>query len=147
MVRVGKILRRKQSGQGYIEFIVVLPLLLLLILLAWEMGYLWWSRMVVSTATFEAARYVAAGEPPAAGYAVYDQVLDLGLGKMAEEHRGHFSLAVQPSLRSVRARARVPYQWPAGLSALMGGGVDLHLKASAFFRLEQFYGGPPGTFE
>jgi hypothetical protein len=29
----------------------------------------------------------------------------------------------------------------------MGGGLNLDLKSSAFFRLEQFYPGPPDKFE
>lgn len=137
-----------QSGQGYVEFIVVLPCMLLLMLLLWEFSLFWWSRMVVSTATFEAARRVAAGQPASTGYAVYNEVLDAGMGRMAEQHRGDFTLIVQPSMRSVRATANVPYHWPAGLEALMGGAdVDLHLKASALFRLERFFPGPPGTFE
>jgi hypothetical protein len=124
----------------------VLPGVLFLVLLAWEFAYFWWGRMVVSTATFDAARQVAVGEPTVIGYGVYEEILETGLGRMAEDHRGHFSLLVQPDLRSVSARADVPYHWPTGLGALMGGGsvdMDLTLKASVFFRLEQFFPGPP----
>ena len=106
----GQVLDAKRQGQAYVEFIVVLPGVLLLLLLAWEFSYFWWSRMVVSTATFEAARQVAAGEPSSVGYAVYDDILSTGLGRMADEHRGRFSLAVQPRFHSVRAVADVPYQ-------------------------------------
>jgi hypothetical protein len=122
---------------------VVLPGVLLLTLLAWEFAYFWWGRMVVSTATFEAARQVAVGESPAAGYATYDEVMATGLGQMSQEGQGSFSLTVQPRMRSVRARANVPWQWPTGLGVLMGGSPDLELKSSAFFRLEQLYLGPP----
>ena len=145
--RFSKVIRHRCAGQGYIEFIIVLPIMLLLILLAWEFSYFWWSRMVVSSATFEAARHVANGQPPAVGYAVYNEMLDIGLGQMAQDHRGHFSLAIQPGLRSVSAQADVPYQTQTGVSALVGGMDGLSLKASAFFRLEQFFGGPPDMFE
>ncbi len=139
---------KSKRGQSYVEFIVVLPGVLLLLLLAWEFSYFWWSRMVVSTATFEAARQVAAGEPSSVGYGIYDDILSTGMGQMADEHRGRFSLAVQPQFHSVRAVADVPYQWPTGLGALMGGGMQLELKSSAFFRLEQARFGPPvGGFE
>ena len=138
---------KKQRGQAYIEFIVVLPGVLLLTLLAWEFAYFWWGRMIVSTATFEATRAVATGETPATGYALYTGILETGLGRMSEEHQGHFSLTVQPSLRSVRAQANVPWHWPSGLAEMMGGEMDLHLKSSAFFRLEQLYLGPPDQFE
>ncbi len=146
--RLRRAARRAQSGQGYVEFVVVLPSMMLLLLLLWEFSLFWWSRMTVSTATFEAARRVAAGQSTAVGYAVYNEVMDAGMGRMAGEHRGDFTLVIQPGMRSVRAVADVPYHWPEGLAALMGGAdIDLHLKASAFFRLEKFYGGPPGVFE
>jgi hypothetical protein len=138
----GQALRRR-SGQAYLEFIVVLPGIMLLTLLAWEFAYFWWGRMVVATGTFEAARQVASGEPATVGYALYDDMLSRGMGRMAERHRGHFEIAVQPELRSVAAQASVPYQWPTGLGALMGGTLDLTLDASAFFRLEQAQFGPP----
>jgi hypothetical protein len=118
---------------------------LLLILLAWELAYFWWGRMIVSSGTFEAARQVAAGQPASVGYQTYDQILGTGLGSMATSE--HFSLTVQPAFRSVRARANVPWVWPSGLGGLMGGGLNLTLKSSAFFRLEEFYPGPPGKFE
>lgn len=139
---------QSRSGQAYTEFLIVLPGVLLLTLLAWEFAYFWWSRMVVSTATFEAARTVAGGQPVDEGYAIYDRVLEMGMGRMADEHRGGFHITASPSgdlvgTRSVWAEAQVPYQWPSGLGALMGGGIDLHLESSALFRLERFYAGPP----
>ena len=138
---------KSESGQAYVEFLVVMIGVLLLTLLAWEFAYFWWARMIVSTGTIEASRAVANGAPVSEGYAIYEDILGTGLGRMSQQHGGHFSLAVQPGYRSVRARADVPYQWPSGLGALMGGGMNLSLKASAFFRLEQFYPGPPGAFE
>ena len=49
--------------------------------------------------------------------------------------------------QKAKARADVPYHWPTGLGALMGGGLNLSLKSSAFFRLEDFFPGPPERFE
>jgi hypothetical protein len=141
-------LRKKhRKGQAYTEFVIVLPGMLLLILLAWEFAYFWWGRLVVSSGTFEATRQVAEGQSPAAGYQIYNQILQTGLGKLSVSKGGHFSIAVQPGLRSVRSSANVPWQWPSGLGGLMGGGLSLQLKSSAFFRLEEFYPGPPGKFE
>lgn len=151
--RLGQFRRRLERslddsrGQAYTEFVVVLPGLLLVLLLAWEFSYFWWGRMVVSSATFEATRAVATGRSTTEGYAIYQSILEGGLGQMSSQHSGHFSLAVQPNLRSVRSRADVPWHWPSGLGALMGGGLNLELKSSALFRLEQFWGGPPGGFE
>ena len=140
-------LSRKRRGQAYVEFLVVLPGLLLLTLLIWEFAYFWWARNVTATATFEGARQVAVGRPAADGYRVYDDVMFTGLGRMSQEHSGGFSLVVRPAYRSVQARADVPYRWPTGLGALMGGGLELELKSAAFFRLEEFYPGPPNHFE
>lgn len=138
---------RRERGQAYVEFVIVIPVVLLLIFLAWEFAYFWWARMVVSTATFEAARAVAVGEPVEDGYAIYDDLVVNGLGQMSQQHAGGFSLYAQPAFRSVRANASVPYRWPSGLAALMGFSPDLTLRASAFFRLEEFYPGPPEQFE
>jgi hypothetical protein len=134
------------KGQAYTEFVVVLPGLLLLLLLAWEFAYFWWGRMVVSTATFEAARVVASGESVGRGYEIYDDILEGGLGQMAGEHQGGFHLRPNYMARSVTARARVPWRWPSGLGALMGGGMNLDLRSSAHFRLERFWPGPPGWY-
>jgi hypothetical protein len=140
----GHVLYAKHKGQAYTEFVVVLPGVLLLLLLAWEFAYFWWGRMVVSTATFEAARQVAAGEPTATGYGVYAGIMETGMGRMVEDHEGDFWIQERPNFRSVSAQARVPYRWPTGLGALMGGRLELSLQSSAFFRLEEFYPGPPG---
>jgi hypothetical protein len=70
-----------------------------------------------------------------------------GLGRLSQEHQGDYSIAVRPAYRTVQAQANVPYHWPTGLGALMGGGLNLELKSAAFFRLEQFYPGPPDKFE
>ncbi len=134
---------KHRKAQAYLEFIIVLPGVLLLILLAFEFAMFWWGRMVVSTATFEAARQVAVGQPVATGYATYNSFVK---DSLVDDSSG-FSLAVEPAFRSVRARTSVSWQWPAGLGALMGGGLSLDLRSSAFFRLEEFYPGPPGTFE
>ncbi len=135
---------RDETGAVAVEFVLVLPLMLVLIALAIEFSLFWWERMTVSTATFDATRVVASGHTPAEGYALYDQLAG-GLGAAGSE--GGFSLAVQPGLRSVRSRTNVTWNWPFGLPALLGAHPEVQLKASGFFRLEEFWPGPPGTFE
>lgn len=142
-------IRRQRRGQGYLEFVLILPGLLLLTFLIWEFAYFWWARQVTATATFEAARQVAVGRSTEYGYATYQDVLRTGLGRMAAETDAgaQFRLVVQPAYRAVWAQSNVPYHWPTGLGALMGGSMNLTLPASAFFRLEQFQPGPPDRFE
>ena len=138
---------KKRRGQGYLEFVIVLPGMLLLTLLIWEFAYFWWAREVTATATFEAARQVAVGRAPHQGYRAYSQIMSTGLGNLFNEADGNFFLVTHPERRSVSASSLVPYRWPTGLGALMGGGMQLDLRASAFFRLEEFYPGPPAQFE
>lgn len=133
-----------ETGAVAVEFVLVLPMMLVLVVLAIEFSMFWWERMTVSTATFDATRTVASGHTPAEGYALYNQLAG-GLGGSGAD--GGFSLAVQPGLRSVRSSTNVTWHWPFGLPALLSGAPEVHLKASAFFRLEEFWPGPPGTFE
>ena len=139
---------RKPNGQAYLEFILVLPVMLLLILLVLDFGEYLWGRMVVSTGTFEAARQVANGHSTIQGLKVYKDVVGSGLGSLnGSDTLNGLSLSVQPAQRSVRAQANIPWTWPFGTPVLLGASPQLHLKASAFFRLERLYLGPPGPFE
>ena len=133
-----------ETGAVAVEFVLIMPMMLILTMLAIEFGKFWWERMTVSTATFDATRAVASGHTPAEGYTLYNQLAG-GLGSVGSG--GGFSLAVQPGLRSVRSRANIPWSWPFGLPALLGAAPQVQLKASAFFRLEEFWPGPPGRFE
>jgi len=135
---------RDERGAVAVEFVLVLPMMLVLIVLAIEFSLFWWERMTVSTATFDATRAVASGHTPAEGYALYDQLAG-GLGAAGSD--GGFSLSVQPGLRSVRSRTNVTWNWPFGLPAVLGANPEVQLKASAFFRLEEFWPGPPSKFE
>jgi hypothetical protein len=141
---------KKRRGQGYLEFVIVLPGMLLLTLLIWEFAYFWWAREVTATATFEAARQVAVGRTAEQGYRAYYEIMSTGLGNLFapnSDEDGSFVLVIHPERRSVSASSLVPYRWPTGLGALMGGRMKLDLRASAFFRLEEFYPGPPAQFE
>ena len=135
---------RDERGAVAVEFALVLPMMLVLIVLSIEFSLFWWERMTVSTATFDATRAVASGHTPAEGYALYNQLAG-GLGAAGSD--GGFSLSVQPGLRSVRSRTNVTWNWPFGLPVVLGANPEVQLKASAFFRLEEFWPGPPSTFE
>ncbi|MBI1880601.1 MAG: pilus assembly protein, partial [Chloroflexi bacterium] len=56
-------LRNKQKGQGLVEFALILPLLLLLLVGIVEAGRLIWAFITVQTAAREAARYAISGRP------------------------------------------------------------------------------------
>ena len=138
----------KPNGQTLVEFIIVLPVMMLLILLVLDFGEYLWGRMVVSTGTFEAARQVANGRSQIQGLKVYRDVVGSGLGRLnGSDTLNGLSLSVQPGQRSVRAQANILWTWPFGSPVLLGAAPQMHLKASAFFRLERLYLGPPGPFE
>jgi hypothetical protein len=142
--RVGR--KRARRGQAYVEFVIVVLPMLLIILFLWEISYYSWSRMVVASATYEAAREVATGGTMAEGQAIYDDLLTAGLGGLADQHRGHFQMTRVDGLRSVYAAADVPYAWPEYLESL-GVSAALRMRATALFRIEKFYGGPGEEFE
>ena len=56
-------LRVRQKGQSLVEFALVLPILLLLLLGVIEAGWITWSYITVQVAAKEAARYAVTGRP------------------------------------------------------------------------------------
>ena len=136
--------RQRLNGQAYLEFIIVFPALILLMLLSLDLAEFWWGRLVVSTATFESARAVAGGQSLAQGQAIYRDLTHAGQGSL---NGAGLTLRIQPDMRSVSARVNVPWTWPFGTPVLLGASPKLDLKASAFFRLEKLYLGPPDKFE
>jgi hypothetical protein len=143
--------KSKRRAQAYVEFIVVLPGVLLLTFLTWEFAYFWWGRMVTSTATFEAGRQVAAGEPISTGYAAYDYIVGenlAGMGGIESSDDGYVYIDewAPMAYRSVAVQSNVPWHWPSGLATLTGD-YDMSMKSKAFFRREEFYPGPPDMFE
>ncbi len=56
-------LRRKEKGQGLVEFALILPLLMLLLLGIVEASRIIWAYITVQTAAREAARFAVSGRP------------------------------------------------------------------------------------
>ncbi|MBN1487676.1 MAG: pilus assembly protein [Anaerolineae bacterium] len=69
-------LRRKEKGQSVVEFAMVVPLLILLMLGIAEVGYAFYSYMVLANANREAVRFAARGRYTAQD--VTDRVLIAG---------------------------------------------------------------------
>jgi hypothetical protein len=61
------VINRKTKGQGLVEFALILPLLLLLLLGIIEGGRIIWAYVTVQNAAREAARYAVTGRPFACG--------------------------------------------------------------------------------
>lgn len=59
--------RRRKKGQGLVEFALILPVLLMVILGIIEASWLIWSYITVQNAAREAARYAVTGQPTTDG--------------------------------------------------------------------------------
>jgi Flp pilus assembly protein TadG len=134
--RRGRNLVSDQSGQGALEFIVTLPLYLLLFLLVLWFGLYMWMQIVASVALHDGVRVTAETGSAAQGYARARSIMEAGLGGLSAG-------PVSTSSRGVLGR--VDYAWRTELAGL--GIEPLRARASSFARLEQFYGGPPGEVE
>ena len=60
-------LRNKGKGQGLVEFALILPILLMLLLGIVEGGRIIWAYVTVQNAAREATRYAVTGRPFACG--------------------------------------------------------------------------------
>jgi hypothetical protein len=133
-----------ERGQSSLEFILVFPLLVILFALIALQAWWWWNQTTAAVAIHDGT--AAAGHHGgslAAGYAEVRQSLSAALGGMAHDYVGTFEIKELPAMRATVGRirsesvVRIPY---------LGTRV-LAVEARSFQRKEQFYGGPPGTFE
>ena len=62
LLRIIQKLYKSQNGQSLVEFALVLPILLLLVLGVFEFGWILKAEIAVSAAAREGARYAAAGK-------------------------------------------------------------------------------------
>ncbi len=132
-----------RSGQGTLEFIVTIPLYLLLFFLVLYFGIYMWMQIVSSVALHDGVRVTAETGNVGQGYARAQTILRAGLGGLALGPESGLTLAVAPAARGVRGR--IDYSWR---TELVGFGLTpLRVRASSFARMERFYGGPPGGIE
>lgn len=129
---------RDRRGQDMIEWVIGLPLFLLLCgalaFYAWQ----WWNQTTAAAAIHDGT-YLAAqrGGSLGAGLARTQQMLDVALGASASRYR--ISLYPDAATRSVIGQIsnddalRIPFL----------GTLPLNIRASSYQRWEQFYGGPP----
>ena len=139
----GRNLMRSRSGQGSLEFIVTLPLYLLLFLLILYFALYLWMQIVSSVALHDGVRVTAETGSAAQGYARAQTILRAGLGGLARGPESTLAIHVNPAARG--AQGRIDYAWR---TELLGFGIEpLRVRASSYARLERFYGGPPDLVE
>lgn len=124
-----------ERGQSLVEFALVAPVLLIVLLGAVQFALVVHARNVVTAAVQEGARYAAAeGRTPADGVARAQEVLDTGVNRAEEP----FTVTARSTDEIVAVHAEGSYRliipWITGRS--------LHLEATAEMRREGFRGGP-----
>lgn len=134
-----KAILHNEEGQAFVEMLIVMPLVLLLTGAIIGLGWLLWTHLGQMAYAQEAAAYAGKAGDTAFGQAVasrFERVSNVDFGRET-------TLFFLPPARGVWARAG--YEGPA---LLLPSGFEREIKAGAFFRREDFYGGPPqGPFE
>jgi Flp pilus assembly protein TadG len=126
----------QQRGAATLEFALVVPLLMLLVLAVLQFGLWYHAQGVVLAAAQEAARVTAAEDgSPAAGRARARELLDAGLGQDA----GSATVTVTRDARLARATIS------ASLRPLLPftGGLRLRAEGRSFAEHFRPAGGPP----
>ena len=135
----------QEQGQTIIEFVLTLPLLLLVVYIIAIAGWHWWTQVTVSTAVHDgvqaAARTPPGGYPLVEGRREAEGILYAALGRSATPYRDNLRLHLVPQRRGVYGELEYSHT-----AFLLGRMTE---KASSFQRAEQFYGGGPigGTWE
>ena len=124
---------KNEKGQSLVEFALVVPLLLLLVVGIFEFGRAWMTRNVMTGAAREAAR-IAAVEAPGGGW-----------NGLAAETRGNLILAnaaiattvsvVNPGTQYGDVTATVIYNFPV-LSGLIPALDNIELRSTTTMRRE-----------
>ena len=126
-----------------IEFILTLPVWLLLAWMIWSFALHWWMQVSTATAVHDGVAAVAQEGTLAEGYRRAERVLEASLGALGAGLRESLHLQRIPSHRSVYGRAAASWRSPLSY----WGFPDMPVAASSFQRDERFYGGAPDGWE
>ena len=132
-----------ERGQGMLEFVVTLPLWLLLATMVWSFALYWWMQVSAATAVHDGVGVVAQGGAVHQGRGRAAQVLDAALGPMGEGLKRALWVRHLPAHRSVVGGLSASWQSPLRY----WGFPDMHISARSFQRDERFYGGAPDVWE
>ncbi|MBU0493817.1 MAG: hypothetical protein KKA73_09290 [Chloroflexi bacterium] len=130
-----------ETGQAYLEFVLLLSLAIFLAGVFGSLAWYWWNQTVAAVAIHDGTRAAAVwhGGSLHNGYATTDRILQAGLGGTAPDQQ-HYSIGYAGDLRSVIGSIDYQYSAPFGLGLL-------RIRSRAFLRDEQFYPGPPERWE
>lgn len=129
---------RDENGQDLVEWVVGLPVFLILCAGIVFYAWMWWNQVTAAAAVHDGT-YLAAirGGDTGAGYARAQQMLRSSVGNFASTYA--ISIGTDASRRSVigSVQNHRMFQLP------FLGALPLNIQARSFQRQEQFYGGPP----
>ena len=129
---------RDEQGQDLVEWVVGLPVFMILCAGIVFYAWMWWNQVAAAAAVHDGT-YLAAirGGNTGSGYARTQQMLRSAVGGFASSYS--ITIGADAGRRSVAGSVRnsslfsLPYL----------GAMPLNIQARSFQRLEQFYGGPP----
>ncbi len=128
-----------ERGQAYLEFLAIFPILLLLALFVAVTFWAWWNEGVASVAVHRGTAWAARADGSLErGYQAVREMLEAGLGRSAVAYDGTYTIVNLPPMRITAGYLSRSMNTPLG--------AVFSIRARAFHRKEQFYGGPPGYF-
>ncbi len=133
-----------ERGQSYLEFILIFPALVALLLFIGAFGWYWWNQTTAATAIHDGTYWAAIrGSSMGRGYAETRRALQAALGGVAQEYEGRFILRRYPQYRSTWGVIRNDRV----IALPFLGDTLFQVRAMSFQRTERFYGGPPEDWE
>ena len=133
MMNVFKRLRKNRKGQSMVEFALVLPILLLLLLGIMEFGFLFHEYLVVTHAAREGARDAALGATDA-------EVTTVAKNAAADINKGQMTVTITPATRvrgnSVTVKVTNPVQIRTPLISAFFPHNPFPVSGTAIMRVE-----------
>jgi hypothetical protein len=142
-LRLATARKRQEEGQGILEFILTLPVWLLLVWMIWSFALHWWMQVSAATAVHDGVAAAAQGGTLAEGRRRAEHLLEASLGAQGAGLRERLLLQRVPSHRSVYGSAAASWRSPLSY----WGFPEMPVAASSFQRDERFYGGAPDGWE
>ncbi len=136
--------RNGQQGQGYVSFLVVMPLVMLLLLAAFVQAWWWWNNYsAVASIHRGVAEAAESGGSLEAGYQETLHNLAVPLGGTARHYEDAIEIRYLPELRLTEGRIENEYV----VTVPILGRLAMPVRASSVQRTERFYAGPPEYYE
>jgi hypothetical protein len=126
-----------------VEFLLTLPVFMLLVWMIWSFAMHWWMQVSAATAVHDAVQVIAQGGTIAQGQHKAENELEAALGPLGKSLSEQIWMERLHSHRSVMGG--VSASWRSPLS--YWGFPEMPISARSFQRNERFYGGAPYAWE